>query len=86
MLQKGNPLGIRSFADIARDGVRYVNRQKGSGTRVLMDYLCTKHGVDPDRIYGYEREEQTHNGDDGEMYVEVAHPFNLLISSASVVS
>ena len=61
MLQKGNPLGIRSFADIARDGVRYVNRQKGSGTRVLMDYLCKKHGVDPERIYGYEREELTHN-------------------------
>ena len=61
MLQKGNPLGITSFADIARDGVRYVNRQKGSGTRVLMDYLCDKHGVDRDRIYGYEREELTHN-------------------------
>ncbi len=61
MLQKGNPLGITSFADIARRGVRYVNRQKGSGTRVLMDYLCDKYGVDRDAIYGYEREEMTHN-------------------------
>ena len=61
MLQKGNPLGIASFADIAKDGVRYVNRQKGSGTRVLMDYLCDKFAVDRDRIYGYEREEMTHN-------------------------
>ena len=61
MLQKGNPLGITAFADIARDGVRYVNRQKGSGTRVLMDYLCDKHGVDREKIYGYEREEMTHN-------------------------
>ncbi|MBO6039963.1 MAG: molybdopterin biosynthesis protein [Oscillospiraceae bacterium] len=61
MLQKGNPLGITSFADIAQDGVRYVNRQKGSGTRVLMDYLCDKYGVDRDAIYGYEREELTHN-------------------------
>ena len=61
MLQKGNPLGITSFADIAKDGVRYVNRQKGSGTRVLMDYLCDKYDVDRDRIYGYEREELTHN-------------------------
>ncbi len=61
MLQNGNPLGITSFADIARDGVRYVNRQKGSGTRVLMDYLCDKYGVDRDAIYGYEREELTHN-------------------------
>ncbi|MER2150067.1 MAG: molybdopterin biosynthesis protein [Candidatus Limivicinus sp.] len=61
MLQPGNPLGITSFADIARDGLRYVNRQKGSGTRILTDWLCRKEGVDPDRVYGYEREELTHN-------------------------
>ena len=61
MLQKGNPLSITSFADIAKDGVRYVNRQKGSGTRILMDYLCDKYGVDREKIYGYEREEMTHN-------------------------
>ena len=61
MLQKGNPLGIAAFADIAREGLRYVNRQKGSGTRILTDYLCHKEGVDPDRVYGYEREELTHN-------------------------
>ena len=61
MLQKGNPLGVASFADLSREGLRYVNRQKGSGTRVLTDYLCGKYGLDPDRIYGYEREEMTHN-------------------------
>ena len=61
MLQKGNPLGIAGFADIARRGLRYVNRQKGSGTRVLTDYLCGRYGVDRDAIYGYEREELTHN-------------------------
>ena len=61
MLQKGNPLGLTAFADIARPGLRYVNRQKGSGTRILTDYLCRKEGVDPERIYGYEREEVTHN-------------------------
>ena len=61
MLQKGNPLGIAGFADTARRGLRYVNRQKGSGTRVLTDYLCGRYGVDRDAIYGYEREELTHN-------------------------
>ena len=61
MLQKGNPLGVSCFADIAKEGLRYVNRQKGSGTRVLMDYLCDKYGVDRDAVYGYEREELTHN-------------------------
>ena len=61
MLQKGNPLGISCFADIAREGLRYVNRQKGSGTRVLMDYLCRRDGLEGDAVCGYEREELTHN-------------------------
>ena len=60
MLQKGNPLGIEKFADIAKEGVRYVNRQKGSGTRILTDYLCKKEGLDTGLIYGYDREELTH--------------------------
>jgi putative molybdopterin biosynthesis protein len=61
MVGAGNPLGLRGFADIARGGLRYVNRQKGSGTRILTDYLCAREGVDPARVYGYEREELTHN-------------------------
>ena len=61
MLQKGNPLGITCFADIAGDDIRYVNRQKGSGTRILTDYLCRENGVEPENIYGYDREELTHN-------------------------
>ena len=65
MLRKGNPLGIKRFADISKEGVRYVNRQKGSGTRILTDYLCQKEGVDSDRVYGYEREEVTHNAVSG---------------------
>jgi len=60
MVAKGNPLNIQSFADIARDGVRYVNRQKGSGTRILTDYLCKKDGLETSAIYGYDREELTH--------------------------
>lgn len=60
MLGKGNPLDIKGFADIAKNGVRYVNRQKGSGTRVLMDYLCEQYAVNVSDIYGYEREELTH--------------------------
>lgn len=60
MLQKGNPLGIKCFADIVKNGIRYVNRQKGSGTRILMDYLCRKNNLDVSQIYGYEREELTH--------------------------
>lgn len=60
MLQKGNPKGISKFEDILKDGVRYVNRQKGSGTRILTDYLCDQAKIDIKKIYGYEREELTH--------------------------
>ena len=44
MLQKGNPKNIQGISDLTRAGVRYVNRQKGSGTRILIDYLCRKEG------------------------------------------
>ena len=59
MLAAGNPLGIRALEDLTGD-IRYVNRQKGSGTRILIDYLCKTRGLDPDRISGYDREEFTH--------------------------
>lgn len=60
MVARGNPLNIRSFADISRQGIRYVNRQKGSGTRILTDYLCSREKVEPSDVYGYTREELTH--------------------------
>ena len=60
MVAKGNPLDIQKFSDIAKAGVRYVNRQKGSGTRILTDYLCKQEKLDTDTIYGYDREELTH--------------------------
>lgn len=60
MVQKGNPLGIKSFEDLFRNKLRYVNRQKGSGTRILLDYLCKSKGYSPDNLYGYDREEFTH--------------------------
>ena len=60
MVAKGNPLNIQKFADISAEGVRYVNRQKGSGTRILTDYLCKQENLDTTAIYGYDREEMTH--------------------------
>ena len=61
MVAPGNPLGITKFADITKENLRYVNRQKGSGTRILTDYLCKQENIDTDAIYGYDREELTHN-------------------------
>ena len=60
MIAPGNPLGLTGIEDLTRDGLRYVNRQKGSGTRILIDYLCKKQEIDPTGIYGYDREEFTH--------------------------
>lgn len=60
MIAPGNPLGITGVRDLMREGIRYVNRQKGSGTRILIDYLCKKDGIDTEKIHGYDREEFTH--------------------------
>jgi putative molybdopterin biosynthesis protein len=60
MVKKNNPKDIRGIGDLGQKGLLYVNRQKGSGTRILLDYLLNKEGVAKRNIYGYEREEFTH--------------------------
>jgi putative molybdopterin biosynthesis protein len=56
----GNPLGLEQIVDLARPGLRYVNRQRGAGTRVLLDHLLQERRIDPDGVEGYAREEHTH--------------------------
>jgi len=56
----GNPKAITTLADLGRDDVRYVNRQRGSGTRILLDYKLRELDLGPSTIQGYEREEYTH--------------------------
>jgi putative molybdopterin biosynthesis protein len=56
----GNPLGLTGLDDLGREGLRYVNRQRGAGTRVLLDAELSARGVDPAAVSGYEREEHTH--------------------------
>ena len=60
MVAAGNPLGLKGIDDLARPGVRYVNRQRGAGTRVLLDHELRNRGISPDAIDGYPREEPTH--------------------------
>lgn len=60
MVARGNPKNIRTVADLARPGVRFINRQRGAGTRLLLDYLLKQHGLTPSQIQGYDREEYTH--------------------------
>ena len=55
-----NPCRIKWFDDLAEKGVRFINRQGGSGTRVLLDHHLGKLGLSPDRINGYDREVYTH--------------------------
>jgi len=60
MVKKGNPLKIAGIADLSQPHCRYVNRQRGAGTRVLLDYLLKAAGTEPSAIVGYEREAATH--------------------------
>ncbi|HTH76642.1 MAG TPA: substrate-binding domain-containing protein [Trinickia sp.] len=59
-LAKGNPKGVRGLDDLARPDVKFVNRQPGSGTRLLLDLALNSVGVDPERINGYASTELTH--------------------------
>jgi putative molybdopterin biosynthesis protein len=56
----GNPTGMTGIEDVAERGLRYVNRQRGAGTRVLLDHELSKRGISTDAVQGYEREEHTH--------------------------
>jgi putative molybdopterin biosynthesis protein len=60
IVAKGNPKRIRSLEDLVRPDVRLVNRQGGSGTRVLLDYHLVESGIDRAEIRGYDDEEYTH--------------------------
>lgn len=60
MVATGNPLRVKKLADLARPEVRFINRQKGAGTRLLLDTLMEKEGIRSDRIRGYRHEEFTH--------------------------
>jgi putative molybdopterin biosynthesis protein len=60
LVAPANPLGIGGIRDLTRPGLRYVNRQRGAGTRVLLDHELGKLGIDPHAIEGYPLEEPTH--------------------------
>jgi putative molybdopterin biosynthesis protein len=60
MVSKANPKGIQSVRDLARPEVRFINRQAGSGTRVLLDYELSRAQIAAEAIHGYTSEEYTH--------------------------
>ncbi|HAK89138.1 MAG TPA: molybdopterin biosynthesis protein [Nitrospiraceae bacterium] len=60
LVKKGNPKNIKGFEDLMRDDVIFINRQGGSGTRLLLDKHLRELGINPYMIKGYDREEYTH--------------------------
>lgn len=60
IVPKGNPKHIQGIEDIIRKDIRFINRQSGSGTRILLDYRLKQAGIDAGMIHGYEIEEFTH--------------------------
>lgn len=61
IVQKNNPKNIRKITDLINPEVRLVNRQPDSGTRILLDVLLRRHGIDGKKIAGYDNEEFTHS-------------------------
>ncbi len=60
IVAQSNPKNIASLKDLARSDVRFVNRQRGAGTRVLLDYRLKELGIAAESVHGYQREEYTH--------------------------
>lgn len=57
---RGNPKGIKGIEDLARNDISFINRQPGSGTRILLDYRLNRLGIHSEDIIGYQHEEFTH--------------------------
>jgi len=57
---KGNPRGLQRLEDLLQNDVVFVNRQRGAGTRVLLDFELKKRNLNPRQIAGYDRQEYTH--------------------------
>ncbi|MGI5901805.1 MAG: molybdopterin biosynthesis protein [Desulfitobacteriia bacterium] len=62
IVPKGNPKNLQELGDLTRENIIFINRQAGSGTRVLLDFLLEQEKIDRESIQGYQREEYTHLG------------------------
>jgi putative molybdopterin biosynthesis protein len=60
IVAKGNPKAIQGVHDLARQDVTFINRQRGAGTRILLDHHLKQAGVAPETVNGYKKEEYTH--------------------------
>ncbi|HOB68935.1 MAG TPA: molybdopterin biosynthesis protein [Syntrophorhabdaceae bacterium] len=60
IVRKGNKKNIKGISDLSRPEVKFINRQSGSGTRILLDMLLSENDIEKHHINGYDREESTH--------------------------
>jgi putative molybdopterin biosynthesis protein len=60
IVRKGNPKSVVSLEDLLRPDVTFVNRQRGAGTRVLLDYQLGRQGIASHQVQGYDHQEPTH--------------------------
>jgi putative molybdopterin biosynthesis protein len=60
IITRGNPKGLEGIQDLMRDDLRFINRQRGAGTRIILDYHLDQLGISAESIRGYEREEYSH--------------------------
>jgi putative molybdopterin biosynthesis protein len=60
ILPRGNPKSLKGIEDLCREDIRFINRQAGSGTRILLDFRLGQLGIDPSGVMGYDNEEFTH--------------------------
>ena len=60
IVRPGNPMSLSGWEDLNNHDIHFVNRQRGAGTRMLLDYEIEERGIDTALIHGYNREEYTH--------------------------
>jgi putative molybdopterin biosynthesis protein len=85
LVHKGNPSNIRGFEDLTRPDVVFVNRQSGSGTRLLTDKCLREYNISPKDIRGYEREEYTHMGIASAVLTGIADTGLAILASAKAL-
>lgn len=86
LVLKGNPKNIKDFKDLVRDDVIFVNRQSGSGTRLLTDKCLKELRIDSNNIKGYEHEEYTHMGVASAVLTGVADTGLAILASAKALN
>jgi len=85
LVHKNNPKGIRGFEDLTRPDIIFVNRQSGSGTRLLTDKCLKEYNISPEDIRGYEREEYTHMGVASAVLTGIADTGLAILASAKAL-